>query len=154
VSDAGTPLLNDPGFPLVREAVAKGVRVESIPGPSALLAALAASGFPCEPFVFCGFLPAKEKARRDLLLELKTIGGSTAFRAPTLVFYESCYRIAKSMRDIAEIMSERRVAVARELTKKFEEFIRGRADEVLRHLDGKKAKGEFVIIVNGRDGDG
>ena len=142
VSDAGTPLISDPGFPLVREAIAQGICVESIPGPSALVSALILSGFSCEPFIFYGFLPQKEKKRRELLTE-------AAREKKTLIFYESPYRLLKALKDIAEIFGERPIAVCRELTKKFEEVVRGSAKEVLIHFEKKKPKGEFVIVIEG-----
>lgn len=141
-SDAGTPLISDPGFPLIREAIEKGIKMEGIPGPSALVNALILSGFSCEPFSFYGFLPEKEKKRRDLLSQLKPINH-------TLIFYESPYRILKSLKDISEIMNTRRISVAREMTKKFEEVVRGSAEEIMQHFEKKPPKGEFVVVIEG-----
>ncbi len=142
VSDAGTPLISDPGFPLVRDAIQKGIRIEGIPGPSALINALVLSGFSCEPFSFYGFLPEKEKKRKDLLSE-------TVSEKKTIIFYESPYRILRALKDLSEIFGSRRISVAREMTKKFEEVVRGTAAEVLQHFENKTPKGEFVIVVEG-----
>lgn len=142
VSDGGTPLISDPGFPLVREAIAKGIRIEAIPGPCALVQALIVSGFSCEPFVFYGFLPQKDNKRKTLLLEASR-------EKKTIIFYESPYRMLKTLRDMAEIFGERRIAVARELTKKFEEVLRGSAAELLPHVEKNPPRGEFVVVVEG-----
>ncbi len=142
VSDAGTPLISDPGFPLVRAAIESGIQIESVPGSCALINALVLSGFSCEPFTFYGFLPEKEKKRQALLSELKSVGH-------TILFYESPYRILKSLKAISEIMPERRIAVCREMTKKFEEVVRGGAFEMLKHFEEKPPKGEFVIVIEG-----
>ncbi len=142
VSDAGTPLISDPGFPLVREAIENQIRIESIPGPSAVISALVVSGFSCEPFAFFGYLPNKEKKRREVL-------ESVLNEEKTLIFYESPHRLVKSLHDISDIFQDRRIAVARELTKKFEETVRGRAAEVFRHFEKRKILGEFVIIIEG-----
>lgn len=150
VSEAGTPLISDPGFPLVRGAIEAGIRVESIPGACALINALVLSGFPCEPFAFYGFLPQKEKKRRELLGELCSGRGEVRL-APTLVFYESPYRILRTLKDMSDIFEDRRIAVCREMTKKFEEVVRGTPAEALRHFEKKKPVGEFVIVVDGRD---
>lgn len=148
VSDGGTPLISDPGFPLVREAIARGIRIEAIPGPCALIPALIMSGFACEPFAFYGFLPQKEKKRRELLSELFE-SRRRSRPSPTLVFYESPYRILKTLRDLSEIFGSRRIAIARELTKKFEEVLRGTPAELLAHFEKKPPRGEFVIVVEG-----
>ena len=142
-SDAGTPLISDPGFRLVREAIEHGIRIEGIPGACALISALVLSGFQTEPFSFFGFLPEKEKKRRDLLQEISS-------EKKTLIFYESPYRILKALKDISEILGERRVSVSREMTKKFEETIRGTAEEISKHFLKKEPKGEFVIVIEGR----
>ena len=145
VSDAGTPLISDPGFGLVREAIEKGIRVEGIPGPSALVNALILSGFQTEPFAFFGFLPEKEKKRKDLL-------GEVVSEKKTLIFYESPFRLLRALKDIFDIFGERRISVAREMTKKFEEVVRGSAAEVSRHFEKKAPKGEFVIVIEGLKG--
>ncbi len=142
VSDAGTPLISDPGLPLVRQAITNGVQVEAIPGPSALINALILSGFSCEPFSFYGFLPQKEKRRRELFSKLVQ-------DEKTLIFYESPYRVVRTLKDISEIFGSRKISVAREMTKKFEEVVRGNAEEVLVHFEKKNPKGEFVIVIEG-----
>lgn len=142
VSDAGTPLVTDPGFPLVREGIENQIRVEGIPGPCAAINALIVSGFACEQFVFYGFLPQKEKRRRDLLRE-------AVREEKTLIFYESPHRLIKALKDVAGIFGSRRLAVAREMTKKFEEVVRGSAAEVTKHFENKQVLGEIVIVMEG-----
>lgn len=140
VSDAGTPLISDPGYRLVREAAARGIRVTPVPGASALLAALAGAGLPTDAFRFCGFLPRKSGERRRLL---ESLNSETA----TLVFYEAPHRILESLADIAEIRRDPEVAVARELTKLHEEFLRGRASEVRATLAARdQIRGEFTLV--------
>ena len=140
VSDAGTPLISDPGFRLVREARERGIPVTSLPGPSALVVALTLAGLPTDRFVFAGFLPAKAKARGEALEEL------AAVRA-TLVFYETGPRLVASLDAIGEVLPGREVAVARELTKLFEECRTGRAAELAEHYGAHPAKGEIVLLV-------
>ena len=140
VSDAGTPLISDPGYRLVHEAREAGIAVTSLPGPSAAILALTLSGLPTDRFLFAGFLPAKAKARADTLAELAPV------RA-TLVFYETAPRLADSLAALGEIMPGRPVAVARELTKKFEECRTGPAGELASHFAGKPPKGEIVLMV-------
>ena len=135
VSDAGTPLVSDPGYRLVREARAEGIAVTSLPGPSAPLAALAQSGLPSDRFLFAGFLPPKDKARRDTLAELASV------RA-TLVFFETAPRLLKSLAAIGEALPGREIAVARELTKLHEECRTGSADELDCALRSASAAGE------------
>ena len=142
VTDAGSPGISDPGERVVKAAIAAGFRVESVPGPSALVAALTASGLPAEEFHFIGFLPHKSGQRRRELERLKTIRG-------TLVFYESPYRIEKLLVELNEIYSGRQVVLARELTKKFEQFLRGTPAELLEVLQQRALKGEFVVMVTG-----
>lgn len=139
VSDAGTPLLSDPGFKLVRAAAAAGISVVPIPGPSALLAALTASGLPTDAFFFAGFLPAKQAARRARLAELSPIPGS-------LVFYEAPHRVAETLRDMAGLLGDRQAVVARELTKLHEEIARGSLAE-LAGAATEDLRGEVVIVV-------
>jgi 16S rRNA (cytidine1402-2'-O)-methyltransferase len=141
VTDAGSPGISDPGERVVREAVRHGFRVESVPGPSALIAALTASGLPTEEFHFVGFLPHKSGQRRARLERLKQLPG-------TLVFYESPFRIEKLITELHEIMPGAQVVLARELTKKFEEFLRGSPEELLAILKMRSLKGEFVVMVN------
>lgn len=141
VSDAGTPLISDPGFRLVREAAARDFRVTPIPGASALLAALAASGLPTDEFRFCGFLPRKSGERRRLLESLSP-------ESATLVFYEAPHRILESLADLADIRRDPEVCCARELTKLHEEFLRGPASEVRSALAARDlVRGEFTLLV-------
>ncbi|MBR6720802.1 MAG: 16S rRNA (cytidine(1402)-2'-O)-methyltransferase [Alistipes sp.] len=144
VSDAGTPGISDPGFLLVRKCVEEGIDVETLPGATALIPAVVQSGFPCDRFCFEGFLPQK-KGRMKRLAEL-------AVEPRTIVLYESPYRVVKCLEQIAETFgAERRVAVVREITKKFEQTVRGTVAEVLAHFKEHEPKGEFVIVVAGYD---
>ena len=140
VSDAGTPLISDPGYKLVRSAREAGVPVFTIPGASAVTAALSICGLPTDRFLFAGFLPNKAKARAETLQELGQV------RA-TLVFYEAGPRLAVTLGAIAEIYGDREVAVARELTKKFEEVVTGNAAELAARYAAQEPKGEIVLIV-------
>lgn len=140
VSDAGTPLISDPGYKLVRSARAVGVPVYTIPGASAVTAALSICGLPTDRFLFAGFLPNKAKARIETLTELGQV------RA-TLVFYEAGPRLAASLSAIAETYGDREVAVARELTKKFEEVVTGTASELAARYAAQEPKGEIVLII-------
>ncbi len=144
VSDAGTPLISDPGFVLVRELRARGRRIVPVPGACALVAALSAAGLPTDRFTFHGFLPAKGGARRAQLEALAT-------RSETLVFYESPHRIRDTLTDIGAVFGERRLVLARELTKAFETFLEGSAAELSRRMedDPNQARGEFVVMVAG-----
>ena len=141
-SDAGTPLVSDPGFLLVREAASRGLSIEPIPGPSAILAGLVASGLPPYPFTFAGFPPPKGGKRR-------TFYGRFAESGHTLIVFESPHRILKSLADAIEALGDRPAAVGRELTKLHEEVIRGTLSEILAELEGRDSiKGEFVLIVD------
>ena len=142
VTDAGSPGISDPGERVVKAATAAGLRVESVPGPSALVAALTASGLPTEEFHFIGFLPHKSGQRRRELERLKSIAG-------TLVFYESPYRVEKLVVELNDLFAGRQVVLARELTKKFEEYLRGTPAELLEVLKRRSLKGEFVVLVAG-----
>ncbi len=142
VTDNGTPLVSDPGFTLVREALEQGIPVEPVPGPSACLAALVASGIPCEKFIFEGYLPQKAGGRRKTLEALRE-------EKKTMVFYESPHRIVKTLEAMAEIFGERPACLAREITKKFEEFLRGNLKEILTEVLKRNKLGEMVIIVQG-----
>ena len=145
VSDAGTPMISDPGYRLVREAVARSIRVVPVPGPSAVIAALSASGLPTDSFRFAGFLPPKAGARRRVLESLRE-------ETATLVFYEAPHRIVESLGDVAAVMGTRKVVVARELTKIHEEFLRGTAESVARKLSLRPVlKGEITLLVAGFD---
>jgi len=140
-SDAGTPLLSDPGFVLVREAAARGVRIESIPGPSALLTALVVSGLPPYPFTFAGFTPPKSGKRR-------TFWKTWAGLGHTLVVFESPHRLLPSLEDALAELGDRPMAIARELTKIHEEILRGTISELLEELRKRPSlKGEFVLVV-------
>lgn len=143
VSDSGMPGVSDPGHEIIREAVDQNIRVEVIPGPSAAITALVVSGLPTDRFVFEGFLPKKPGKKIKRLKELKD-------DPRTIIIYESPFRLLKTLIDIKNVMGERRVAVCRELTKKFEEVIRGKADEVVRKMEGSKIRGEIVIVVSGQ----
>src|ERR1700723_1180683 len=140
VTDAGSPGISDPGERVVRAAIAAGLRVEAIPGACALIAALTASGLPTDEFHFVGFLPHKSGQRKNKLNSLKTIEG-------TMVFYESPYRIEKLLGELNEVFPEREVVLARELTKKFEEFLRGKPMQLLEIAKKRNLKGEFVVLV-------
>jgi 16S rRNA (cytidine1402-2'-O)-methyltransferase len=140
VSDAGTPLVSDPGYRLVREARAAGIRVTSLPGPSAPIMALTLSGLPSDRFLFAGFLPAKDKARAEVLVELGTV------RA-TLVFFETAPRLARSLAAIEETLPGRELAVARELTKLYEECRSGSAAELMAHYQAHPPRGEIVLLI-------
>jgi 16S rRNA (cytidine1402-2'-O)-methyltransferase len=140
VSDAGTPLISDPGYRLVRAARERGIAITSLPGPSAAIVAITLSGLPSDRFLFAGFLPVKDKARRDLLGELAGVKA-------TLVFYDTAPRLADSLAAIADILPGREVAVARELTKKFEECRSGIPGEVAAHFAAHPPKGEIVLLV-------
>src|SRR3954454_11967313 len=141
VTDAGSPGISDPGERVVKAAVAAGFRVEAVPGPVAAVAALTASGLPTGEFHFVGFLPHKSGQRRKKLEALRDIPG-------TLALYESPYRIEKLLTELQEIYPERTVVLARELTKKFEEFLRGTPAELLEIAKKRSLKGEFVVLVS------
>ncbi len=143
VSDAGTPGISDPGFLLVRTCVEQGIEVETLPGATALIPALVNSGFPCDRFCFEGFLPQKKGRTKHLAR------GRVEERP--LFFYESPYRVVKCLEQFAEFFGEDRpISVSRELTKKFEETVRGTIAEVLAHFREHEPKGEFVLVVAGK----
>ncbi len=142
VSDAGMPTVSDPGYRLIRAATEAGIAVEVIPGPSAITAALAVSGLPTGRFLFYGFLPHKSAQRRRVL-------SSLILQPFALVFFESPYRLMKTLADIHDILGNRRVVVARELTKKFEEILRGDVASVRKSLENRAVKGEITVIVEG-----
>lgn len=142
ISDAGTPAISDPGFMLVRACVERGVEVQCLPGATAFVPALVASGLPCERFTFEGFLPQK-KGRATRLEQLKE-------EPRTMIFYESPYRVVKTLAQFAETFgAERRVAACREISKLHEECVRGTMTEVLAHFEENEPRGEFVIVVEG-----
>ncbi|MBA2271157.1 MAG: 16S rRNA (cytidine(1402)-2'-O)-methyltransferase [Chthoniobacterales bacterium] len=147
ITDAGMPGVSDPGARLIRACIERGLDYTVIPGVSAVLTALVGSGFSLDRFCFCGFLPVKSGGReRDLR--------NAAEREETTVFFESPYRINKTLAACVEIMPERLLCVARELTKKFEEFRRGTASELLAHYEAHPAKGEITLVVSGADDRG
>ena len=141
VSDAGTPGISDPGFRLVQLAQEQGIPVTVVPGACAAIAALTLSGFPSDRFCFEGFFPVKSSGRRKKLETLKD-------ETRTLIFYESPHRIAKTLKDIEDVLDNPSVVVAREITKKFEEVKKGNARDLAAYFSSKKVKGELVILVN------
>ncbi len=143
VSDAGTPGISDPGFRLIQLAVENQIPTIPIPGVSAAITALSVSGLPTDAFLFKGFLPHKSKKRRDLLQELEGV-------RETLIFYESPHRISETLGDVLEILGDREVVLTRELTKVYEEIIRGRAGEILKQIGDKKLKGEITLVIEGK----
>ena len=141
ISDAGTPLISDPGYKLVREALDAGALVTSIPGASAVLAALTSTGLPTDTFLFAGFLPPKQGARRSRLEELKDVPA-------TLVFFETAPRLGKSLADMAVVVGAREAAIAKELTQLHESVTRGALDRLTTEVEASEAlKGEFVVVV-------
>lgn len=146
ISEAGMPGLSDPGYELVRAALERGVRVVPVPGPSALTTALVASGLPTDQFVYLGFLPRQKSARRKLLR-------SVAEEPRTLIAYEAPHRIRDALDDIAETMGDRSISIARELTKLYEEFFRGRVNEAREHFQAHAPRGEFTLVIAGKSGE-
>lgn len=143
VSDAGTPLISDPGFKLVKELKNKNIKVTSCPGPSSPITALTISGLPTDKFFFSGFLPVKIKAKKEYLISLKNLKSS-------LIFFESSKRLLKSLEIMLEVFGDRDISVCRELTKKFEEVISYKITDVIKNLSARKTiKGEIVIVVEG-----
>ena len=143
VSDAGTPGISDPGYRLIQLAIEQDISVIPIPGPSAVIAALSVAGLPTDSFLFKGFLPHKSKKRRDLLQQLEGV-------RETLIVYESPHRISQTLQDILEILGDREIALTRELTKVYEEVLRGKVSDVLRQIGEKTLKGEITLIVSGK----
>ena len=144
VSEAGMPGLSDPGYPLVAAAVAHGVTVTTVPGPSAVISALVLSGLPTHAFHYLGFLPRKPGPRRRLLERV-------AAEPDTLLMYESPHRLLAALRDVEDVLGGRPVAVARELTKRFEEIVRGPVSDVRAHFERLPPRGEFTLVVGGAD---
>ena len=142
ISDAGTPVLSDPGHRLVREAIRSAILVSPVPGPSALVAALSASGLSIEPFAFEGFFPAKRKERREKLQSLRA-------EARTLVFYEAPHRLKESLEDIGAIFGNREMVLAREISKVHEEFLRGSAIDLIAKLADRDVRGELTLVIAG-----
>jgi 16S rRNA (cytidine1402-2'-O)-methyltransferase len=144
ISDAGTPGISDPGFYLVREAVRAGIEVQTLPGATAFVPALVSSGLPCDRFCFEGFLPQK-KGRQTKIQSL-------ADEERTMIFYESPYRVLKTLQQFAEVMGpDRQVSVCREISKVHEESVRGTLQEVIAHFTEQEPRGEFVIVLAGRN---
>ena len=144
ISDAGTPGISDPGFFLVREAVRAGIEVQCLPGATAFVPALVSSGLPCDRFCFEGFLPQK-KGRQTKILSLKD-------EERTMIFYESPFRLVKTLQQFAEVYgADRQVSVCREISKVFEESVRGSLEEVIAHFQAKEPKGEIVIVLEGKN---
>jgi 16S rRNA (cytidine1402-2'-O)-methyltransferase len=143
ISDAGTPGISDPGFPLIRQAIEEGIEVIPIPGASAHTAALILSGLPTDSFHFFGFLPPKGAKRSKRLDEIKELRG-------TIVLYEAPHRLLRTLNDLREYCGERQVVVARELTKQYEEVVRGGIGDVLERLQGKKIRGEITLVLAGK----
>ena len=143
VSDAGTPLISDPGYKLIKELKKKNLTVTSCPGPSSPITAITLAGLPSDKFFFSGFLPVKSKARKDYLLKIKNIES-------TIIFLESPNRIVKSLETILEIFGDRNISICRELTKKFEEVITLKVSEAIKNLSSRNnIKGEIVIVIEG-----
>lgn len=140
ITDAGTPCISDPGQRIVSAVLNAGLKVEPVPGACALIAALTASGLPTDEFHFIGFLPHKQGKRRRMVENLKNVPG-------TLIFYESPFRVIKLIEELVQLMPERKVVIAREITKKFEEYIRGYPNELLEILKTKGTKGEYVVLI-------
>ena len=144
VCDAGTPVLSDPGYRLVREAIRAGVRVVPVPGPSALTALLSASGLPADRFVFEGFLTAKKEERRERIKQLRG-------EVRTLIFFEAPHRLKESLQDLVEVLGEREAVLGREMTKVYEEFIRGTLSRIKAEIEGRTLRGEITLLVKGAD---
>jgi 16S rRNA (cytidine1402-2'-O)-methyltransferase len=143
VSDAGTPGISDPGFRLIQTTIENQIPVVPIPGPSAVIAALSVSGLPSDAFLFKGFLPHKMKKRRDLLKELEDV-------RETIIFYESPHRISETLRDIYEVLGDREIVLTRELTKVYEEILKGKVSEIQNQTAGRQLKGEITLVISGK----
>jgi 16S rRNA (cytidine1402-2'-O)-methyltransferase len=143
VSDAGTPAINDPGYELVRAALASGFDVRPVPGPSAPLAALTVSGLPTDAFLYMGYLPHRSGERRKIVRQIANL-------SYTLIFLESPYRIVESLGDLLSVLGDRRVLVAREMTKMFEEYWRGELSAAAEYFKSQPARGEFTLVVEGQ----
>ena len=143
VSDAGTPAINDPGYELVRAALASGFDVRPVPGPSAPVAALSVSGLPTDSFLYLGYLPSKKSERRKFV-------GQVADMPYTLIFLESPHRVIESLEDLLASIGDRRICVAREMTKMFEEYWRGNISGAVEYFKSKEVRGEFTLVVEGK----
>jgi 16S rRNA (cytidine1402-2'-O)-methyltransferase len=142
ISDAGTPCISDPGFRLVNDALAEKIHVVPVPGPSALITALSVCGFPADQFLFCGFLPPRENRRRPFLENIRD-------EEKTIIFYESPARLIDALKDVLDVLGDRQMVLARELTKRFEEVKRGLISDVMSRTPVGKIKGECTIILQG-----
>ncbi len=142
VTDSGTPGISDPGYPLIREAITQGINIIPIPGPAAVTAALSAAGLPTHRFLFLGFLPPKKEATKKLLRSLKN-------EKATLVFYLPTRKLLSFLDLTLEAIGNRQIVIAREMTKIYEEFLRGTTEELLKKLGGKKLKGEVTVLIQG-----
>ncbi len=143
VSDAGTPGISDPGFRLIQMVIENQIPIIPIPGPSAVIAALSVSGLPTDAFLFKGFFPHKSKKRRDLLKQLEET-------KETLIFYESPHRLNETLKDILDILGDREMVLTRELTKIYEEILRGKVSEIQNQITKRKIKGEITLIISGK----
>jgi len=143
ISDAGTPAINDPGYELVQAALASGFDVRPVPGPSSPIAALAVSGLPTDSFLYLGYLPHKSSDRRKSLSQVSN-------HTYTLIFLESPHRIVDSLADILSVLGDRRICVAREMTKLYEEFWRGPVSGALEYFQSKEPRGEFTLVIEGK----
>lgn len=143
VSNAGTPAVSDPGFKLIRECVAQNITIESIPGPSAVLTALTVSGLPTDKFLFLGFLPQKQGKRLELLKNCKLLTVNC-----TLIFYESPYRILRTLEDMTKVFGDIQIVICRELTKIHEEVRREKISQSITHFQKTKSQGEFTLLIN------
>jgi 16S rRNA (cytidine1402-2'-O)-methyltransferase len=143
VSDAGTPGISDPGFRLIQLVIENQIPIVPIPGPSAAIAALSVSGLPTDAFLFKGFLPHKSKRRRGLLEQLEDV-------KETIIFYESPHRIIETLKDISDVLGNREMVLARELTKIYEEVLRGTVSDIRNRIAGRKMKGEITLVISGK----
>jgi 16S rRNA (cytidine1402-2'-O)-methyltransferase len=143
VSDAGTPGISDPGFRLIQTAIRQQIPVVPIPGPSAVITALSISGLPTDSFLYIGFLPQKLKRRRAILKQLEP-------RRETVICYESPHRISQSLQDILEVLGDREIVITRELTKTYEEVIRGKISEIQARIGERNLKGEITLVISGQ----
>ena len=143
VSDAGTPGISDPGFRLIQTAIENQIPVVPIPGPSAVITALSVSGLPTDAFLFKGFLPHKSKKRRDSLETLREV-------RETLIVYESPHRLVESLEDILDVLGDREIVLTRELTKLYEEILRGKVSEIKAQIGERKLKGEITLVISGK----
>ncbi|MEP0828680.1 MAG: 16S rRNA (cytidine(1402)-2'-O)-methyltransferase [bacterium] len=142
ISDAGSPGLSDPAYRIIRAAIDNGIKISPLPGANSVIPALTASGLPLDRFFFEGFLPQKSAARKNRLAKLRELDH-------TLIFFESPFRIEKTVADLLEVLGDRPACLAREISKMYEEFIRGKLSEILAQVSQRRLKGEFVIVVAG-----